>query len=262
MRLAANLLIWLGAWLLVLSLSAAEPVSSPTLDLAPADFAPTQAVPARTAAPRAATPIPPPLAPTAAGAPLAVLPESALPGDQGPESEAPDPQPPTASPQPLVLVRPNESAPTRLVIPAIQLDAPVQPIGLAQAMQDGQAVSQWQVPDGRVVGWHNTSVAPGQPGNTVLNGHHNINGQVFRYLVNLKPGDAIELYAGDQVYHYVVSERQILPEKGQPLAVRLKNAEWIQPTTDERLTLVTCWPYTNNTHRLVVVARPAETQQQ
>jgi sortase A len=53
-----------------------------------------------------------------------------------------------------------------------------------------------------------------------------------------------------------VSERHILPEKGQPLSVRLKNAAWIQPTTDERLTLVTCWPYTSNTHRLIIVARP------
>lgn len=25
---------------------------------------------------------------------------------------------------------------------------------------------------------------------------------------------------------------------------------------DERLTFVTCWPYTNNTHRVIVVAEP------
>jgi len=38
--------------------------------------------------------------------------------------------------------------------------------------------------------------------------------------------------------------------------VRQENARWIAPTDDERLTLVTCWPYTNNTHRVVVVAKP------
>jgi sortase A len=40
------------------------------------------------------------------------------------------------------------------------------------------------------------------------------------------------------------------------MEVRIANAKWIQPTSDERLTLVTCWPYTNNTHRLIIVARP------
>ena len=30
------------------------------------------------------------------------------------------------------------------------------------------------------------------------------------------------------------------------------------PTTDERITLITCWPYTSNTHRLIIVAKPIE----
>jgi LPXTG-site transpeptidase (sortase) family protein len=28
------------------------------------------------------------------------------------------------------------------------------------------------------------------------------------------------------------------------------------PSTDERLTLITCWPYETNTHRLIIVALP------
>ena len=92
----------------------------------------------------------------------------------------------------------------------------------------------------------------------MLDGHHNIYGEVFRYLVDLKPGDTIQLWAGDQAREYVVSLLKILPEKGQPLEVRLKNARWIQPTEDERLTLITCWPYESNTHRLIVVALPAD----
>lgn len=91
----------------------------------------------------------------------------------------------------------------------------------------------------------------------MLDGHHNIRGEVFRRLVDLKPGDAIDLYAGGKVYHYAVTEKHILPDRDQPLQVRIANAQWIQPTADERLTLVTCWPYTNNTHRLIIVARPA-----
>jgi sortase A len=48
----------------------------------------------------------------------------------------------------------------------------------------------------------------------------------------------------------------ILPEKYQEIDVRMDNARWILPSDDERLTLVTCWPATSNTHRLIIVARP------
>ena len=48
----------------------------------------------------------------------------------------------------------------------------------------------------------------------------------------------------------------LLEEKGMPEEVRRSNAQWIAPTDDERVTLVTCWPYTSNTHRLVIVAKP------
>lgn len=48
----------------------------------------------------------------------------------------------------------------------------------------------------------------------------------------------------------------ILPERDADLQTRLENARWIQPSQDERLTLVTCWPANSNTHRLIIVARP------
>jgi sortase A len=39
---------------------------------------------------------------------------------------------------------------------------------------------------------------------------------------------------------------------------RIKNGRFMQPTEDERLTIITCWPPTNNTHRLAVIAKPAQ----
>jgi sortase A len=48
----------------------------------------------------------------------------------------------------------------------------------------------------------------------------------------------------------------ILPEKYEQIEVRMNNAQWILPSVDERLTLISCWPYETNTHRLIVVARP------
>jgi sortase A len=38
--------------------------------------------------------------------------------------------------------------------------------------------------------------------------------------------------------------------------VRMQNARWIMPTPDERLTLVTCAPDAQSTHRLIIVALP------
>jgi sortase A len=147
--------------------------------------------------------------------------------------------------------------PLRLVIPAIDLDAPVESIGVEPIVQNGQTYYQWLVPAGFMAGWHENSARLGQPGNTVLNGHHNVHGEVFKDLVELEEGDELIMYDDEeQAYTYIVTTKEIFPERGQPLEVRLENAQWIAPTEDERITLVTCWPYTDNSHRLVVVAEP------
>ena len=151
----------------------------------------------------------------------------------------------------------NVGQPQRLVIPVIGLDAPVSTIGLSPVEIDGETFYQWQVPQDYRAGWHNTSARLGQLGNTVLNGHHNIAGEVFRDLIELEEGNEVIIYDGDQEYTYQVSQIELLPERGQPAEVRQENARWILPTDDERITLVTCWPYEDNSHRLVVVAKPA-----
>jgi len=128
------------------------------------------------------------------------------------------------------------------------------PIGWHTEEQNGTVVSVWDVAS-YAAGWHSNSVYPGQPGNVILSGHHNIDGEVFRYVVDLNPGDRVTLYAAGSPYVYVVSARYILPEQGASETQRQQNARWIGPTRDSRLTLVTCWPYTNNTHRVIVVAK-------
>ena len=147
-------------------------------------------------------------------------------------------------------------APERIVIPYIELDSGIIPVESEPLQFEGEIYEQWLAPDYRAVGWHNTSVGLGVPGNTVLNGHHNIKGEVFRDLYQLQTGDEIDLYSGDQEFRYIVVFTAVLPERNQPLEVRLANAEWIQPTEDERITLITCWPYESNTHRVIVVAVP------
>ena len=116
------------------------------------------------------------------------------------------------------------------------------------------------MPSGYSVGWHNTSASLGEPGNTVLNGHNNIYGNVFQDLVDLAPGDEVILYDSDKPHVFRVTQREILKERGQPLGVRVDNARWIQPLVDERITLVSCWPFTSNSHRLIVVAEPVDNE--
>jgi len=145
--------------------------------------------------------------------------------------------------------------PDRIVIPAIGVDAPVVEVGWHEEVIDGARMVVWDVAD-YAAGWHKTSARPGEVGNIVISGHHNIRGEVFRDIVTLEPGAEVVLYVGETPYTYFVVETQILAEKGMPLEVRRQNAAWIEPTSDERLTLITCWPYSNNTHRVIVVAKP------
>ena len=147
------------------------------------------------------------------------------------------------------------SPPTRVVAPAIDLDSEVVPVGWRLTVQQGKPVSVWEVAE-YAAGWHQNSALPGAGGNVVLSGHHNTKGEVFRYIVDLDPEDTITLYVGDQAYTYTVESRFVVRDKGVSEEKRLENGRWIGSFPDERLTLVSCWPYTNNTHRVVVVAKP------
>jgi len=143
----------------------------------------------------------------------------------------------------------------RVVAPAIELDSAVVVVGWV--IQEGSTESEWEIAS-EAAGHHLGSAFPGEGGNVVLAGHHNIEGKVFRRVVDLKPGDEVTLETADGASHtYVVEENLILPEAGASDEERLANAAYIAPTDDERLTLVTCWPYWTNTHRVVVIARPA-----
>ncbi|HXF69780.1 MAG TPA: sortase [Thermoflexus sp.] len=177
------------------------------------------------------------------------------PREQPEQAPALEPKPLEGNPQ-LTPTPIQKWIPQRIVIPAIGLDAPVVPVGFREVRMGNRTVRAWETPNFFAAGWHRTSAPLGMPGNTVLNGHHNVYGEVFRDLVRLKPGDRILVYSGDRVFTYEVREKHIIPERGRPLRERLANARWIQPTEDERLTLITCWPYTSNTHRLILVARP------
>jgi sortase A len=182
-----------------------------------------------------------------------------------PEEPTPRPGGPTLTPPPRTPVPtptpsgppPAAEPPARIVAPDIKLDADVVPMTWEVIDRRGVMVSEWLVP-ANAAGWHVNSALPGNQENVVLSGHNNIEGKVFRYLSDLEPGNKVTLYAGDTAYEYTVTEKYILRESGMPLEVRQRNAQWMMPTGEERLTLVSCWPYEwpGNSHRVVIVARP------
>jgi sortase A len=132
----------------------------------------------------------------------------------------------------VAIPTPGPEAPTRIVIPAINVDA---------LIVEGDTWEQLKLG----VGHHLNTADPGERGNMVLSGHDDIYGEIFRYLGDLELGDEIVIYAGEQPYRYIVRAKQIV----DPTDVSV-----LAPTTKPVATLITCYPYMVDTHRIVVVA--------
>jgi len=133
---------------------------------------------------------------------------------------------------PAPIPTPGPSSPTRIVIPSIHVDAPV---------VEGDDWEQLKKGAGHTLGTAN----PGERGNCFISAHNDIFGEIFRRLDEVELGDKITLYAGDTPYHYVVKAKRIV----EPTDVSV-----MAPTASAVLTLMTCYPYMIDTHRLVVIA--------
>lgn len=168
----------------------------------------------------------------------------------------PNPLTPTLPPKPTATLAPKGEEPTRFIIHYLGIDAPVISALVQLVEVDGKVFQQWAAPNEKAVGWQTSSAGLGVVGNTVLIGHHNVHGKVFEKLIYLVPGDKIEVYGQSSIYHYVVTNKFLVEERDMPVEKRLENAQWLLPSSDERLTVITCWPETSNTHRLIIVAVP------
>ena len=153
---------------------------------------------------------------------------------------------------------PVENSPDRIIIEAIGLDAPVVKAETVITRVDNKEVIQFLVPEKFAAGWYDASAVLGEPGNTVISGHHNAFGKVFEHLIDLKEGEPFILKSGGKEFSYTIVKRLVVKEKNEPLRVRLENARWMMPTDDERVTLITCWPKRTNSHRLIIVGFPAD----
>ncbi len=242
---------------------AAAPADAPVADTTTRERVPVAdvAAPAEPAAPLdAAAPATQPVADAAApldGAAPARQPVTAPVQDTPPP---PPPPPPPAEPAPQT----PDSNPPGVLSPAEPVWITADAIGMSQPLVAvGTDPNGIPIVPNHDAAWFNQSAVPGSGGNTVLWGH------VLRFqyapdipapfgrVKELQPGDIIYISdANNTVYTYAVSELVwVLPNQ----------VEYILPTGDERLTLVSCigdyvivdGSVVNMSHRLIVIARPA-----
>lgn len=133
-------------------------------------------------------------------------------------------------------VKPSANSPTRIVIPKINVDAPIINGVTWEDLKQG-------------VGHLPGSANPGERGNLYLAAHNDIFGEIFRYLEKLEVDDEYFIYAGEQKFRYVVKEKRI---------INPTDIEVMLPTTEPVATLQTCYPYLIDTHRLVIIGELAE----
>ena len=170
---------------------------------------------------------------------------SVLPGGHAPPLDEGTPQPVPEhlrgwiTPQPTTAVAiptPQSQPPTRIIIPKINVDAPVLEGDDWELLKKG-------------AGHHKGTANPGERGNVYISAHNDIYGQIFRRLEDLDLGDEVIIYAGSKSYRYIVREKRIV----EPTDVSV-----MYPTTEPILSLQTCYPFMIDTHRLVVIAQLEE----
>ena len=156
-----------------------------------------------------------PTAPSASPSPVAA--PAAPPADQ---------LAPAAAPDPVI------ADPTRLQIPALAVDAPVEPVGVAD---DGEV----EVPgDVATVGWYRFGPAPGATGSAVLVGHvddYRQGAGVLARIGDLNPGDTIAVAGPDgTVRQFSVVAREQWAKADTPLDRLFDRGG------EARLVLITC----------------------
>jgi LPXTG-site transpeptidase (sortase) family protein len=140
----------------------------------------------------------------------------------------------------------------RLTIPSIKVDTEVQQAGVVDDA-DGEPI--WETRPFVAVHYGDLTSRLGTPGNAVIAGHVVTvsEGNVFRFLYQLDPGDDIHIWDDvDQEHDYAVEGVRLVPPSDTSV---------MQATPDETLTLITCGgtfdPHTREfSDRLIVTAKP------
>lgn len=143
---------------------------------------------------------------------------------------------PTRKPTATAVPTPESPTGVRIVIPAIDVDAPMVEGDDWETLKDG-------------IGHRIGTAWPGEMGNAVIAAHNDVYGAIFKDLNSLEPGDIVIADTPTGVYRYeVVSSQVVLPTE---ISVT-------DPADEPVLTMITCYPPYVDTHRIVVRARLTE----
>ena len=142
----------------------------------------------------------------------------------------------------------QESPPVRVVVPALDADLPVDPVGIAE---DGQMEIP---PDAARAGWYRFGPSAGAPEGTAViaahSGSHITALGPLRNIVDLEPGDTIDVTRADgETARYTVESAELIPKTVIDLDDHFRR------DGEHRLVLITCdgvWrddvqSYTDNT---------------
>ena len=138
---------------------------------------------------------------------------------------------PTATPDPWA----GLGAPARIAIPAVDIDAPLERLGLTpdQAIDVPKAWGN--------AGWYDAGFRPGEPGNAIISGHFDDDrgaAAVFYRLRELAPGDPVYVdYPGGERYAFRVEDSRLLDADAVDAAVW---EDVFGPSAEPRLSLITC----------------------
>jgi sortase A len=112
------------------------------------------------------------------------------------------------------------------------------------------------------VGHYPGTAAPGQIGNFAVAGHRRTHGQPFADLQKLRPGDKITVETDDAVYTYVVDNdpnRTIVLPTDVWVIQPVPGKPGVAPTRS-LITLTTCNPTWNSSHRMIVFGHLVSTR--
>ena len=127
------------------------------------------------------------------------------------------------------------------VHPIARLSAPR--LGVERIVLSGASGSSLAFGPGHV----DSTATPGEAGNVAIAGHRD---GAFAFLGQLRVGDELTLETRAGARRYAVRELSV---------VSMWDESVLEPTADDRLTLITCWPLdgiVGSTERLVVRAAP------
>jgi sortase A len=130
---------------------------------------------------------------------------------------------PTEGPEHAILIE----------IPSIEVKAPVVEGDDWETLKQG-------------AGHHIGSANPGESDNCIISAHNDIYGEIFRDLPDVGLGDEVFMYSvSGQVFRYVITQKRII----EPEEISV-----MYPTSSPVLTLISCYPYGIDSHRIVVIA--------